>query len=146
MWNTTQPRRGNTALPLWLWLNTVDFQYEFWQTETLVKWMQNLWWKFTVLFDSSGFSFLWFVSFLLPEQFKRKEMNIINKHNRNNKKDYCCTQKNLRSWTHQTKALISKTTLQDDREIIGLLLCKEFILIIFPLRGETKRTNKKWVA
>ena len=36
--------------------------------------------SFKISFNSAGFSFLWFISFLLPAQSKRKEMNIIESH------------------------------------------------------------------
>ena len=36
--------------------------------------------SFKISFNSAGFSFLWFISFLLPAQYKRKEMNIIESH------------------------------------------------------------------
>ena len=36
--------------------------------------------SFKISFNSAGFSFLWFVSFLLPAQSKRKEMNIRKSH------------------------------------------------------------------
>ena len=36
--------------------------------------------SFKISFNSAGFSFLWFISFLLPAQSKRKEMNIRKSH------------------------------------------------------------------